>query len=263
MNKYFAYMIASIKKEIFYKANMVGLILTSLFILIIQVQLWNAIYAKKNLIQGIGYSSIFAYLVVGTIFRKFIGNGVDMSVSNDFRNGRIVIDLIKPQSYFLKVYFKDLGRGLVHVSVIGIVVALFCIFNIKRCKHYSLETLVFVGVSCILAYMIYFMMSYCIGLVSIWTGTSVGLSMIKNGLFALLGGTLIPIDFYPLWFATVVKFFPFKYIYYSPISFLLNEKNINEAMIIIYLQIVWCVIFAILSNVIYSKAHKYMVVQGG
>ncbi len=72
MSKYFIYILISVKREVYYKANMIGLVLTSLFSLIIQVKLWEAIYTETNYINGIGYSGVFTYLVVGMIFRKFI-----------------------------------------------------------------------------------------------------------------------------------------------------------------------------------------------
>ena len=263
MNKYFMYMLTSAKRELYYKTNMAGMVVTSMFVLIIQVKLWEAIYMNNSVISGITYTGIFAYLVGGMIFRKFIGGGIDDMISGDFQSGKIAIDILRPQNYFFKSLCFDLGRGVVHFVVISCISILYLIWNKKYVKYYEPKIIIGAVMSAIIAYFIYILMSYCIGLTSVWFGRSVGLSMIKEGLFSLLGGTMIPLDFYPVWLQRIVDVLPFKYIYYAPISFFINESNQGKFCQIIIMQLIWCVIFAVAGKIIYNAASRHMVIQGG
>lgn len=263
MNKYFMYTFMSIKRELYYKMNIVGMALTTMFALMIQVKLWEAIYKDNSVINGISYKEIFAYLVGGMIFRKFIGSGIDDTISKDFQSGKIVIDLLRPQNYFLKSMCFDLGRGIIHFIIITCISGLYILYNKKYVTYYEANIIVTVFISSILAYFIYILMSYCIGLSSVWFGRSIGLSMIKEGFFSLLGGILIPLDFYPIWLQKIIDILPFKYIYYAPISFLLNEANQLKVERMLIIQVFWCMVFFIIGKILYRKASKYMVIQGG
>lgn len=263
MNKYIMYMWTSIKREFYYKVNIIGMILTSIFVIIIQKELWQSIYLENEIINGIEYTEIFTYLVVGMVFRKFLGSGIDETISNDFQSGKIAIDLLRPQIYFLKVFFEDLGRGLVHFTMIGFISAIYFLYHIKYLEFYSTIIVVGILVSSVLAYFIFLFMNFCIGLTSIWFGRSVGLTMIKTGLFSLLGGTFIPVDFYPLWLQRVVSFLPFKYIYYSPISFLMNKTTTMQIIQTLSIQCIWCIFFAMIGWNMFKMGNKRIVIQGG
>lgn len=261
MWKYVKYIRIAIKKEFYYKTNMFGLILTTLFALFIQVKLWEAIYAGNESLNGILYSNMFLYIVIGIILRKFLGCGIDETVSTSFQSGNIAVELLKPQSYFWKTVCMDVGRGSVHLIIVSIIGMLF--FVTRNYYIPSKLTVLLVVVSSILGYVIFVTMSYCIGLASVWLGRSVGLTMLKSSMFYLLGGAIIPIDFYPQELAKVVEYLPFKYIYYTPISFLIRDVHRDDITKNLCMQIVWCVFWGILGKLISVNAQKKMVIQGG
>lgn len=263
MNKYFIYMLSAVKCELYYKVNIVGMVLTSMFTLLIQVKLWQAIYSDNTTLSGITYSGVFVYLVVGMIFRKFIGNGIDDAISDDFESGKIATDLLRPQNYFMKSLCFDLGRGVVHLVVFGCISLIYLIWNRELVASYTPRLILCVAISAMIAYVIYVLISFCIGITSVWFGRSIGLSMIKAGLFALLGGTFIPVDFYPVWLQGIVNVLPFKYIYYVPMSFLIDVSNERTFWLNVIIQILWCAFFAIVGKVLYRAAKKRMVIQGG
>lgn len=254
MWKYVKYIMIAIKKEFYYKTNMVGLVLTTLFALFIQVKLWESIYGGNESLNGILYSNMFLYLVIGMILRKFFGSGIDEVVSASFQSGNIAVELLKPQSYFLKTVCMDIGRGSVYLIIVSIIgTSFFLTKNFHMASKLSISLIVF---SAIVGYGIFVAMSYCIGLASVWLGRSIGLTMLKSSTFYLLGGAIIPIDFYPQALAKVVEYLPFKYIYYTPISFLLKDVHGDNITKNICIQIVWCMFFLLLGKLISVKAQK-------
>lgn len=263
MKKYFWYIKTSIKCELYYKANIVGLVITSFIVVITQICLWSTIYADRQYIDGINQLSIFLYSVIGMVVTKFLGNGMDDKISKEFVSGDIVIDLLKPQKYILKCVSQDLGRGIVHALSIGLMGAILILFAHLPNTSVSAKTVTYILICSLIAYFLYSLIGYCIGMMSVWIGRSIGLSMIKHGMFTLLGGAFIPIDFYPSWLHTIVDYLPFKYVYYAPISFLLNIYDETLFWGIIIRQTLWCLFFMGLAGVINYMAKRHIVIQGG
>ncbi len=263
MYKYYLYFITRIKKELFYKSNILGLLITSGFMLVVQVQLWHSIYGEQSDIKGIAYSSVFLYLVLGVVHRKFLGSGVEIQISESFRQGNIAIDMSRPQKYHFMVMADDLGRAIIHLVAISIVMILFFIFFHSNIEMVSRGNIFKFLASSLISYFIFFEMSFCIGILSIWMGTSIGLSMIKGSLFSLLGGTLIPVDFYPAWLRLLVNVLPFKYIYYTPLSFFLRDISTEELVKSFSIQLGWLLLFTVACAILYRKSKKRLVIQGG
>ena len=107
------------------------------------------------------------------------------------------------------------------------------------------------------------MIEYCVGLLSIWLGTSVGVEMVKSSLFAFCGGVMIPLSFYPDLIGKVMDFLPFKYIYYIPLSYLLSENNIKFFFRNTIVQLMWFAILLVAAMAMKRIAKQKISIQGG
>lgn len=260
MRKYLKYVEISIRRELRYKTNIIGLIITTWIVLITQIRLWGTIYSDVKLIEEINYASVFWYFIISMIVRKLLGGGIDDSISRSYVNGDIAIDLLRPQKYILKCISYDLGRGIVHSIIISIICCFFVFLENVSFTFLTSEMLVFILLSSVFSYILYSLLCYCIGLSSIWFGRSIGLSMIKQSLFNLLGGAFIPLDFYPKWILNIIDLLPFKYIYYTPCSIFMNQDNLAVS---IMTQFGWCSAFTIIAYFITVKAKNKIEIQGG
>ena len=258
MNKYISYFKMRMKKEKYYRANLFGLFITSAFGLVIQILLWKAIYNDVNDLSGITFNAMFSYIVFGMLHRKFMGNGVENSISNSFRNGNISIEYMRPQNYFARLLFEDLGRGTLHLFAMSIPVICFYAF-IPTAPRIEIYQIIYFAFSSVIAYILYFQLSYIIGVSSIWLGTSIGFSILKESLFLLLGGGLIPVDFYPIWFQNIVNLLPFKYMYYLPLAGFLE----TESSFMLLLALAWLMILSVICYILTKRSEHRLVVQGG
>ena len=261
--KYLAYISISIKKEVSYKENIIGLWLAVFFGLLIQIKLWETIYSENDMVNNTAFGNLFVYFIFGMLFTRILYGGISSIVSTDYRSGNIAVEMVKPQSYSLKLISQDIGRGLIQICVVAIVVLIFCFLYRMYIPQYSIFVFVYTFLSAIIGYFINFMIEYCVGLLSIWLGTSVGVEMVKSSLFAFCGGVMIPLSFYPDLIGKVMDFLPFKYIYYIPLSYLLSENNIKFFFRNTIVQLMWFAISLVAAMAMKRIAKQKISIQGG
>lgn len=262
MQKYVVCMMIEVKKELFYKKNMIGLWMSALFGILIQVKLWEAIYHDSPSSGTIPFQRLYMYFICGMIYMHFLNGGISRIVSDQIRSGQIAVELLRPQSYFLKLLFGDLGRGVVHAVSITLLAILFSLFHRQYVTGAPAPVLLCAALSAVLGYILNVLLEYCVGLAGVWFGVSIGLEMMKTSLFSFLGGVFIPLDFYPQWLQNVIGFFPFKYIYYVPVSHCL-ASNGRISVWMMGMQLGWVLLFLVFAVWLRKKADKKMTVQGG
>ncbi|HXQ36801.1 MAG TPA: ABC-2 family transporter protein, partial [Anaerolineales bacterium] len=78
-----------------------------------------------------------------------------------------------------------------------------------------------------------------------------------------LGGQIVPLWLFPPFVAAIAEVLPFKGTYYIPISIYIGRLTGMEAIQGLGFQIAWLVVLVLLSRLLWSAAHRRLVVQGG
>ena len=78
----------------------------------------------------------------------------------------------------------------------------------------------------------------------------------------ILGGFLIPLDFYPTWLQTIAKSLPFAAMIYGP-SKLLVSPSMELFTSVLLLQAVWIIALGTTLVVAYRRGVTYLTVNGG
>ena len=78
----------------------------------------------------------------------------------------------------------------------------------------------------------------------------------------ILGGFLIPLDFYPDWLQSIAKALPFAYMIYGP-SKLFIAPSVELFVNIISLQFVWTLVLGFILFVAFRRGVAYLTVNGG
>lgn len=259
--KYVAYILTSIKKEIFYKFNFFIMFLSAVVIFLVEYSLWNAVYNDTSVLSNITFSSMFAYITYGHILRKLFGDGVDERIGEDYREGLIVIDRIRPITISARYFFEDLGRGIIQSLTVAIPLIIFLLVKTNSFMIDWFQFIYFIA-TVFLAYCIYFLINYILGLISFWTQSIIGIYMLKIACMGLFSGMYIPLEFYPNWLSIMCNFLPFKMIFYVPLSIILDVDR-NQWFINIISQFSWIILLGSLYFVLQRAAFKKAIVQGG
>ncbi len=233
--------------------------------------LWGAIFSSSpspdGIINGFTYGTMILYIITNAWAAPFVWYGagnVMYHISNDIKNGTIGVQLIKPLHYLRLQFFNSLAGLVVFFVPLTIVYGALYIFVMLNqgidvtIFHFPLAVLaVFIG------FLVSFLFNAMFGLLSFVTHNSFGLVQLKNVVFILFAGTLMPLTFYPEWLQTITYFVPFRYIIYTPSALLSGAISTNEALWQILIACGWVLLLFVCLMLLWRAMIKRVVVFGG
>ncbi|HJV45578.1 MAG TPA: ABC-2 family transporter protein [Bacillota bacterium] len=225
--------------------------------------LWNAIYSGQNSMGGLTPTQMTTYVAISWMARAFYFNNIDREMALEIKDGRVAIEMIRPYNYLTVKTMQALGEGifrLLFFSVPGMfIVALF--FPIHFPQH--VNTYLWYGMSLILSFIINTQINLITGILSFFLLNNDGIMRAKRVIVDLFSGLILPISFYPGWAQAILQYLPFQGISYLPgmiFSEAIGGQNIGHAL---FIQLIWIVLLLLPIQIMWIKAKKILVVQGG
>jgi len=86
--------------------------------------------------------------------------------------------------------------------------------------------------------------------------------LIYQKLVFILGGFLIPLQFYPDWLQAIAKALPFAAMIYGP-SQLFVAPSFELFISVLTRQLIWIIVFGGILVISYQRGVKYLTVNGG
>jgi ABC-2 type transport system permease protein len=228
------------------------------------VAIWLAIYSGTTSIAGVSLAQMVTYsllsgLVAGAIRYESIIGGIGRGLNT----GDVAVWLLKPASFPLYVLASELGRAafrlVFHMVPTVAVVAL--IYGMLP-PATLLDGLMFVPYL-LLGFAIVALISALFGLIAFWLLTSFSLEWMFQAILNLLSGMAIPFWFFPQPFGTVAAWLPFAWIAYYPCAVWLGRLTPGETLLLFVVGLAWAAALALGVAVLWGKASRRIVVQGG
>jgi ABC-2 type transport system permease protein len=114
----------------------------------------------------------------------------------------------------------------------------------------------------ILAWCIDFCISALIGLLAFLTEDISAFLWIYQKMILVLGGVLIPLDFFPDWLKNLSLSLPFAYTTYAPARIFV-DPSLDTFTNLILRQGIWLLLLAGLLTFLYRRAEKWLSINGG
>lgn len=225
--------------------------------------LWMAIYGDKSSLQGITAAQMATYIAISWMARAFYFNNLDREIAQEIRDGTVAIQLIRPYHYLLVKTFQGFGEGLFRLflfSVPGMVVVSF-IFPIDLPG--PSDVWIKFAFSLFLGFLVNVQVNLLTGVFAFFIMNNQGMIRAKRVAVDLLSGLIIPIPFYPEWAQYILQYLPFQAISYLPSMVLVKGLDGVEFIQAILVQGAWCLLLWIPIQMIWLKARKTLIVQGG
>ena len=232
------------------------------------VFLWKAIFigSGKDVLNGFTFPVMVSYLILSICITECIGGSVVNVVHSEVKKGTIAMQLIKPISYRLRLYFSSLGDSLyvfVFLMIPGFIgIILVNAFYGSLAVFTPLNIMLFV-ISFGFSIMINLSISFILGMTTFITTNLWGIMQIYQAVFRLLSGALIPLTFFPSIFEKILTFLPFSSLVSAPANILLGVMPSEQVLKVMIVQFVWLIILFLLTNVIWKKVVHRLVVNGG
>ena len=257
---YFEYIKNAFRSQLRYRLNW-GMRLFGNFVSIyFQICLWTALLESREGIVELDY--MLSYILASAMIQSLIITNTVGIINGKINSGQIAMDFIKPIRFRLFMFCESVGNSL--FSFIFTYLPLTLVITIiYKCYDFWINMDLFFLASVCLGMYLYFSIAYCLGLTSFWGTLTWILERFLNDVVSLFSGRLIPVFLLPAIVFSWNKWLPFQYIYYSPISMLLNSKETGEKLTVLIIQAAWCILFTVLGMVIERKGMHKLQIQGG
>ena len=235
----------------------------SMLEVLIQFNIWQALYAVGGTVEQVGLEAMLTYVVINRLIASFTSGYISSNIGEKVLSGEIVGDFIRPINIKLYLIFDHLGSALYDTAFnfipVSIVTILFGAFLLPS----SLLHGVMFVISLILGIILMYLLNYAIGLLTFWFKTYSYTHWLMRAMTTLFAGTVIPLWFYPDFLKNVAMCLPFRYISFEPIAIYLGQTTARDIVFTIAMQIMWIIVVYFIGLLLWKKAEKRVVIQGG
>ena len=264
LSRHWGIALAAIKGELAYRFEFFSAILGTLITTVLLYFLWAAIY-KSAVSMELSRQSLITYVVLGQAFsfgrpgqRRAI-----VRISGNIRTGNVALDLIRPTDYQLMHFTDTLAVYVIEtllVSLPSYVLALL-VFDIDAPASWDAAAGFVLSLSG--AFLLVFSLDFFIGLMAFWTVSVWGMTYAKMAVVDILAGTIVPLSLFPAWLERVAMALPFRGIAYVPLSIYTGAIHGADIWSNILTQYAWGAALILFTRLIWLRARRRLVVQGG
>lgn len=225
--------------------------------------LWLAIYAGSGTLGGLTATQMVTYLAIAWMARSFYFNNLDREIAEEIRTGAVAVQLVRPYPYLTAKWMEALGEALFRLlffAVPGMALASL-IFPVQVPTQpaswgaYAVALLLSLAVNT--------QINIITGLAAFFFLHGQGMMHAKRVLVDLFSGLFLPITFYPLWAQAVLQWLPFQAISYLPSLVFTGALQGAQMWRAVAIQLAWIAILALATRVLWSRATRRLIIQGG
>ena len=258
--KYAVAALTAAREKWAYTGDTVGELFTFGMFVFIFSRIWTAAYAGTSDIAGYDRAAATWYFIV-TEMVFFLGGRTFWSFARDVRDGQIAYDLGRPYGFLLFQYARMLGPALARLPAFLAVGGILGILTAGPLPPAGPLAAAGVILSFFLALTLQYLLYASLAMTAFWFEENSAFYWIFSKL-ALIGGTLMPLEFLPEPLLEATRFLPFAYLNYAPAR-LAVRWSAEQAATLIIGQLVWIIVAGGLAMAVFARGVRRTAVQGG
>lgn len=259
--KYWAVFTTQLQSAAAYPLDLAARSLTIVLFMVVFFGLWRAAYASQ------GAVSIAGLTLRDTLWYLMLAETIVLSrprmaqqIASQVKDGSIAYLLNKPYSFLLYQAAASLGdsalRMLFNALAGGVVVWLLV------GPPPAVWGLPLVVVAMAFGWLIDFCVAALLGLTAFFSEEVAAFEWIYNKILFLLGGLLIPLDFFPDWLQRVARALPFAAAIYGPAR-LFVSPGLGAFAGLLVVQLAWLAALGALVTLAYRQGTAHLSINGG
>jgi ABC-2 type transport system permease protein len=201
--------------------------------------------------------SMFIYFCIMTLNTRRIHR----TIMDDIKSGNVEMFINKPVNYVLLSFYKTLGQGIysfVVISIIGIIAMILFLGVPEVNPVIFIPTII---ITLILGQTLGLIMYSIIGILSFFMHDIRPVYWITDKIVMVLGGSYLPIAFFPPFMKAIAYLSPFGAINFAS-STVYDFWN-TDFIIRIAMQVGWIILFGLILIYVFDKAKKKAMINGG
>ncbi len=261
MKKYLAVFQINFLNSLAYPGELVarsGMILIFMWVFF---QLWRVVFQTSGteVINGLTLRDTIWYLLLAETLE--LGRPrLARLISEQVKDGSIAYLINKPYNFLIYQLASGLGASLPQMGmlfVIGGALVWAMAGPPPSLVNWPAALAALAG-----AWLLHFCANALIGLAAFVSEEVAPYEWIYQKLVVILGGMLVPLDFYPAWLQAVAKSLPFAYMSYGPAR-LFVEPNMQLFVQILSGQLIWLAVLGAIVMLAFSRGMRRLAINGG
>jgi ABC-2 type transport system permease protein len=263
LTKYGSIFKTQMLNQMTYAGDLAARSLTIVLFMWIFFQLWRVTYSSS----GTGSQSIAGLTLRDTLWYLMLAETIMLSrtttwrdISDAVKDGSIAYLLNKPFNFLLYQASVSLGSSLWQMlfnALAGGAVVWLLVGPPPSPAGWPL-----VAAVVLLAWAIDFCLSALIGLAAFVTEDVSAFNWIYTKFQLVLGGVLIPLDFYPEWLQQITRYLPYAYTIYGPAR-LFVDPALERFTGLVLGQALWLAGMGLLLALVYRRCVSWLNINGG
>ena len=252
-----------IQLKLAYKMDVLVTVLGKFIIMSIMIFVWIAAYSGPTEEKIVSLQDMITFTILSVILNTMFSTSVYRKINDGIVSGSIEVDVFRPVNLVFRFFAEDVGSSIGSLIMeVPLILIFCCVFQQFPYSH-SFVSLILFGVSSLFSFLILWLIYALVALLAFWTMELGHLINVVGALIQILSGSMVPLWFFPAGFQKVMQFLTFQYIYQTPLSIYLGIIEGWDCLIIFLVQIFWIFVFIALLCMVYNKAKKRLIVQGG
>lgn len=218
--------------------------------------LWRSAQASGS-IAGYSVNQLITYYFIGILIWSICGWYVFNNIIREIKDGSIINFIIKPISFHWYHFSAELAWHTINfIFLILFFLAIFIFsknYIVLNFDPLSLILFVFsLGIGCFIT----FEFNMLLGMAAFWLVNANGLGSFYWFIMSLLGGMLLPINFFPEHFRNIINLLPFRFMYAFPIEIYLKQISPKTILVSFAVAIFWILIIYKIYKIAWQKGIK-------
>lgn len=224
---------------------------------------WTAVYAGRDSVNGVGLEELITYLTLALLhtswlMASYLGGYIHQRV----REGTVAIDLARPAPYLGQLFAIQAGHTAGSLAVVLLSLPLAALVGRLQPPASPGAALAY-GVSLFLAWLVNQLLCLLIGLIAFWTTEFRAFLGIYAYVTQFFAGALVPLAFFPDWLRVLAEWLPFRTQAALPLAIYLGQATGPALLRALAIQLAWVVVLAVAARLVWRRAYRRVVVQGG
>lgn len=182
------------------------------------------------------------------------------------RDGTLNRELLKPFPPLLGYALESIANNLIQLLYLVpfTFLAVYLLFDRLSLSQINPGLLLAFGAAILLGGVIRMLLSGCVSLLGFWIEDVTTLNLIINGgVWALLGGMIVPVATFPDKIRHIAELLPYRYMLSFPIEIFSGKLAVSEVLQGFLVLALWICVFALIMHGIWNRGLKTYSAYGG
>jgi ABC-2 type transport system permease protein len=259
---YGAFAVMVPKLYLAYNAWAVMEFVVQIFMMVIFVAFWRAVYANATSLGGLSLEQTISYILLAQIIAPLVQSRLILEFGGMLRHGAIAIELLRPVDYQARSLVETMTSFLVFaIQKVPLLLIAWGFLGLRLPS--DPRAWVAFAISLILGQVVLFFTDWIFACLAFYSTETWGLSVVKIAVATFFSGALVPLAIMPDWMRAVAMALPFAQGLAIPVSFLSGVTAASQILPLAATQAAWILGLGIASRLVFRHAVRRVTVQGG